>query len=176
MSGSGVAPRTPRCASPAPCRWARGLLAWPGLAWPGLRLAVHGSQKEGCSSGSWSQELAASAPGLPALSLFKSRPPYYAHSLCTARAGQGPGRFASACHSRLCPDFHLAALYSELQRELAKGWHVPATVFYDRPPDFFRPATLEVRGWLCVGWRLCLTVWLVLAHDAHAVCGVHWGP
>ena len=30
------------------------------------------------------------------------------------------------------------------QRELAKGWRVPATVFYDRPPDFFRPATLEV--------------------------------
>ncbi|PRW56830.1 chitobiosyldiphosphodolichol beta-mannosyltransferase-like isoform X1 [Chlorella sorokiniana] len=30
-----------------------------------------------------------------------------------------------------------------MQRELAKGWRVPATVFYDRPPDFFRPASLE---------------------------------
>ncbi len=37
------------------------------------------------------------------------------------------------------------AVYFPLQRELAKGWRVPATVFYDRPPDFFRPATLEVR-------------------------------
>lgn len=75
-----------------------------------------------------------------------------------------------------CLDAHLAALYSELQRELAKGWRVPATVFYDRPPDFFRPATLEVRGWLCVGWRLCLAVRLVLAHDARAVRGAPGAP
>lgn len=32
-----------------------------------------------------------------------------------------------------------------MQRELAQQWRVPARVFYDRPPDFFRPATMQVR-------------------------------
>jgi beta-1,4-mannosyltransferase len=29
-----------------------------------------------------------------------------------------------------------------MQEELIRNWHVKATVFYDRPPEFFRPATL----------------------------------
>lgn len=29
-----------------------------------------------------------------------------------------------------------------MQLELRQHWRVPATVFYDRPPDFFRPASL----------------------------------
>lgn len=32
-----------------------------------------------------------------------------------------------------------------MQRELSVHWRVPAHVFYDRPPDFFRPATLQER-------------------------------
>jgi beta-1,4-mannosyltransferase len=30
-----------------------------------------------------------------------------------------------------------------MQEELSKNWKIKATVFYDRPPEFFRPATLQ---------------------------------
>ena len=64
-------------------------------------------------------------------------------------------RLAFGWHASRALVFQLHSLYrlslSMPQRELAKGWRVPATVFYDRPPDFFRPATLEVR---CCCWLL----------------------
>lgn len=47
--------------------------------------------------------------------------------------------FGRAAHASLC-------VTRAMQRELAKGWRIPATVFYDRPPAFFQPASLEVRG------------------------------
>ena len=48
-----------------------------------------------------------------------------------------------------------------MQLELQRHWRVPASVFYDRPPDFFRPASLQARRrrrcccfCCCVGsWR-----------------------
>ena len=48
----------------------------------------------------------------------------------------GRGGAASLCVTR--------AMQAELQRPT---WRVPATVFYDRPPDFFRPTTLQARLW-----------------------------
>jgi hypothetical protein len=41
-----------------------------------------------------------------------------------------------------------------MQSELLRQWHVEATVFYDRPPDFFRPASLQVGAWTPCPWRL----------------------
>jgi beta-1,4-mannosyltransferase len=38
-----------------------------------------------------------------------------------------------------------------MQAELARHWGVPATVFYDRPPDFFRAASLQVKVAECRG-------------------------
>ncbi len=43
------------------------------------------------------------------------------------------GRFG---HKHLCVS---AAMRSELQR----GWHIQATVFYDRPPSHFRPTPIK---------------------------------
>lgn len=43
-----------------------------------------------------------------------------------------------AAHASLC-------VTRAMQVELAWHWAVPATVFYDRPPDFFRPASLQAR-------------------------------
>ena len=43
-----------------------------------------------------------------------------------------------------------------MQNELDKGWKVKATVFYDRPPDFFRRATLQEKHELLL--RLSSTV------------------
>lgn len=44
-----------------------------------------------------------------------------------------------AAHASLC-------VTRAMQRELAAHWRVPAAVFYDRPPDFFRPASLQAGG------------------------------
>lgn len=165
----------PPCASPAPCRWARGLLAE-------LRLAVHGLQKRAVHPAAGHRNWL--PPWLPPLPGLQVRPKLAgatsstlcAHCLCSTSWPRGLAALRLLFAAKPCLDVYSSALYSELQRELAKGWRVPATVFYDRPPDFFRPATLEVRGWLCVGWRLCLVVRLVLADDAHAVCGAPWAP
>lgn len=43
-----------------------------------------------------------------------------------------------------------------MQSDLDKGWKVKATVFYDRPPEFFRPATLQEKHDLLL--RLSQTV------------------
>ncbi len=32
-----------------------------------------------------------------------------------------------------------------MQAELGRSWGVPATVFYDRAPDFFRPTSLRAK-------------------------------
>lgn len=37
-----------------------------------------------------------------------------------------------------------------MQLELQRHWRVPAAVFYDRPPDFFRPASLQARRFAAV--------------------------
>lgn len=61
-------------------------------------------------------------------------------------AEQYERRWGRTANASLC-------VTAAMQRELAKGWRVPATVFYDRPPDFFRPASLRVRR-ACV--RACV--------------------
>ena len=38
-------------------------------------------------------------------------------------------------------DQHLCVTKA-MQKELRRGWRIPATVFYDRPPSFFRPASV----------------------------------
>lgn len=67
-----------------------------------------------------------------------------------------------SAHASLC-------VTRAMQRELAKSWRVPATVFYDRPPDFFRPASLQARvacstaavrlAGVCGGRRACDAQW-----------------
>lgn len=44
-----------------------------------------------------------------------------------------------------------------MQRELAAHWRVPADVFYDRPPDFFRAASLQASA-LAGIWHALLLV------------------
>ncbi|KAI3428089.1 hypothetical protein D9Q98_006472 [Chlorella vulgaris] len=70
----------------------------------------------------------------------------FAHTLMAL--GMGPGHpvvrlaeryeryWGRAAHASLC-------VTSAMQAELSRHWRVPATVFYDRPPDFFRPASLQ---------------------------------
>ena len=42
-----------------------------------------------------------------------------------------------------------------MQLELQRHWRVPAAVFYDRPPNFFRPASLQARCSVAVAAAGC---------------------
>lgn len=75
---------------------------------------------------------------------------------CCARMALNPGcsLLPSSCQVRLAERYerhwgraaHASLCVTRaMQRELAAHWRVPAAVFYDRPPDFFRPASLQAR-------------------------------
>ena len=118
--------------------------AWP--VWEAGRRA--GAPRPRCAS-------PCRAPAMHALALaLLARPPARSPAR-QVRAAEGYERlWGRAAHASLC-------VTRAMQRELAKSWRVPATVFYDRPPDFFRPASLQARprcrplaGWLgCCGRR-----------------------
>lgn len=80
---------------------------------------------------------------------YPARAPPLHPPLLQVRLAEGyERRWGRSAHASLC-------VTRAMQRELSKHWRVPATVFYDRPPAFFRPATLEVSapapGW----WTEC---------------------
>uniref|UniRef100_A0A7C9AR44 Uncharacterized protein n=1 Tax=Opuntia streptacantha TaxID=393608 RepID=A0A7C9AR44_OPUST len=68
--------------------------------------------------------------------------------------------YGQLAHGSLC-------VTKAMQHELAQNWGIRATVLYDQPPDFFRPASLEEKHELfhkldkelrhCQGFRDCIS-------------------